>query len=62
MLSADHRYYKAHGFYDYPQKDWRKRLFNGLALLMKRIPMLSKRIERLLLKGRMRAYQQLVEG
>lgn len=62
VLSADHRYYKAHGFYDYPQKDWRKRLFNAVALLVKRIPMLSKRIERLLLKGRMRAYQQLVEG
>ncbi len=64
VLSADHRFYRDHGFYDYPQRDWRKRLFNAAVLLIKRIPIprLGRRVERLLLRGRMRAYEQLVEG
>ena len=28
FFKADHRYYKRHGFYDYPQKNWRERLQN----------------------------------
>jgi len=62
VLSADHRYYRAHGFYDYPQRDWRKRLFNAAALLLRRIPGMRRRMVGWLLEGRMRGYAQVMEG
>ncbi len=62
VLSADHRYYRDHGLYDYPQRAWTSRLFQSAVLLIKRIPGLGQRMTRLLMKGRMRSYRQLVEG
>lgn len=62
VLSADHRFYRDHGLYNFPQRAWSQRLFQAAVLLCKRIPLLKRRVERLLLGGRMRAYEQLLEN
>lgn len=38
IFQADHRYYKKSGFYDFPQKDWKMRLFNAYFMLRLSIP------------------------
>jgi len=36
FFQADHRYYKEHGFYDFPQKEYKTRLLNTVMLLLSR--------------------------
>jgi hypothetical protein len=43
IWQADHRHYKKHGKYDFPQKDLKFRLFNPIMLLLTRIPKFRKR-------------------
>ncbi len=51
ILSADHRFYRAHGFYDFPQYDLKKRLLMTLILWARRIPFVEKRLRRALRAG-----------
>ncbi|MBW2457287.1 MAG: flavodoxin family protein, partial [Deltaproteobacteria bacterium] len=63
LLSADHRYYRAHGLYDWPQtKRTGKWWFMTLALLIKRIPFLRRRADKLLLQGKMRSFHQMLQA
>ncbi len=50
MLTADHHFYRANGFYDFPQHNLRKRLFMGFILLCKKIPVLGKRLSKVMRK------------
>ncbi|HNT56516.1 MAG TPA: hypothetical protein PKL99_01445, partial [Syntrophales bacterium] len=38
VFQVDHRYYRKHGFYDFPHKKYRMRLKNSLMMLLTRIP------------------------
>lgn len=59
---ADHRYFKAHGSYDFPHRDWRSRLRNGLMLLLMKIPRIRGEVYRQRIKGEMvKALQKVVE-
>ena len=60
FMTADHRYYKAHGLYDFPQNRIAWRLFNGLVRLLKRLPLLGKRLSRAIMASRTRAYQRVL--
>jgi multimeric flavodoxin WrbA len=60
IMGADHRYYRAHGFYDFPQRKLGWQLFNTVVLLLKRIPFLRRRVQRALRDGRTRAYRRLL--
>ena len=42
----DHRYYKRHGLYDYPHKDWRLWLRKAKLGLVFRLPFIQERIRR----------------
>jgi len=42
---ADHRYFKKHGMYRFPQKDYRVRVRNALMTLLMSIPATRKSIE-----------------
>jgi len=42
LLQADHRYYKRHGMYDFPQKNIRARIFNEFVALITKIPVVKK--------------------
>ena len=41
---ADHRFYKQHGIYDFPQKDFRTRIQNGFMMFLSKIPKIRKEI------------------
>jgi len=41
---ADHRYYRRHGFYDFPQKDIGSQLRNLLLRILCRIPSIRRDI------------------
>jgi len=38
VFQADHRYYKKHGFYNFPQKNYKWRLINNTLVLLTKIP------------------------
>jgi len=54
VFQADHRYYKDHGMYDFPQKYYKWRLINGMLVLLTRIPVFRrefvKRIKKEMIK------------
>jgi multimeric flavodoxin WrbA len=50
---ADHRYYKQHGLYDFPQKKLGSRLFSSMMILLTKIPGMRKEIYVKRLKGEM---------
>ena len=58
VLSADHRFYRDHGLYDYPQSRWGKRLFMEAVLMSKRVPFLRDRAMMLLRKGHKLRYKK----
>ncbi|OPX38361.1 MAG: hypothetical protein B1H12_02680 [Desulfobacteraceae bacterium 4484_190.2] len=41
---ADHKLYRKHGFYDFPQKDYKSRLRNSIMMLLNKIPSMRKDI------------------
>ena len=42
VFQADNRFYKKHGMYDFPQKDFRTRIRNGVMILLTKIPAFKK--------------------
>lgn len=43
IWQADHRYYKKHGKYDFPQKDMKLRITNSIMMTLTRIPRFRKK-------------------
>ncbi|MFC1868652.1 hypothetical protein ACFL0H_11035 [Thermodesulfobacteriota bacterium] len=41
---ADHKFYRKHGLYDFPQKDYKRRLTNSIMMLLNEIPSMRKEI------------------
>jgi hypothetical protein len=41
---ADHQFYKKHGIYDFPQKDYKGRIVSQILLLLTKIPTMRKEI------------------
>ena len=41
---ADHKFYKQHGLYDFPQKDFKSRIKNTVMFLLAKIPSIRKEI------------------
>lgn len=42
VFQADHRYYKKHGMYNFPQKNYKWRMINSLLVLFTKIPKVRK--------------------
>jgi multimeric flavodoxin WrbA len=43
-FQADHRFYESHGFYDFPQRDYKARMMAALLRLLTKIPRIRKEI------------------
>ena len=43
-FQADHRFYRRHGLYDFPQKDYKSRITNSMLTLLTKIPSMRKEI------------------
>jgi len=42
VFQADHRYYKKHGYYDFPQKNYKWRLINNAMVMLTKIPVIRR--------------------
>ena len=61
VFQGDHRYYKQHGLYDFPQKKYMKRLVTSMMVLLTRIPFLRKRIRTELSEGMLRPFRKVLD-
>jgi len=61
-FQADHRFYKEHGLYDFPQRKYKSRLINSILILLTKIPAMRKEIYRKKIKEQMvRPLQKMLE-
>jgi multimeric flavodoxin WrbA/NAD(P)H-dependent FMN reductase len=61
IWQADHRYYKKHGKYDFPQKDLKMWIFNPVMLLLTKIPKFRKAFYKNITKFSSGRLKKLVE-
>ena len=61
VFQADYAFYKNHGMYDFPQKDYKMRARNAMMMLLTKIPMFKKEFVKRL-KGEMIKPHQKVLG
>ena len=61
FFQADHRFYKAHRLYDFPQKDLKARLLHVLGFVVMKIPALRRRFyTKEMIPGMVRGLQKVV--
>jgi multimeric flavodoxin WrbA/NAD(P)H-dependent FMN reductase len=61
VFQGDHHYYKKHGYYDFPHKDYRIRFRNVGAGRFLRIPPVKKWFQRNMKENMIRGYQKLLK-
>lgn len=61
VFQADHRYYKKHGLYDFPQKQIGMRLTNAVMMLATKIPKVRKGMQGALTKFMLMPYKKILE-
>ena len=61
VFQADHKYYKKHGLYDFPQKNLKIRFITGVAMLLTKVPPMRKLIRQKLRPGMITPYKRLFE-
>ncbi len=57
----DYRYYKRHGYYDFPQKDIKSRVQNSFMLFLIRFPKMKKNIQSQMAAYMIKPYKQILE-
>jgi multimeric flavodoxin WrbA len=60
-FQADHRFYKKHGVYDFPQNDYKTRIMGGIFVLLTRIPAFRKEYARRTKSEMVKPLQKIVE-
>jgi multimeric flavodoxin WrbA len=60
-FQADHRFYKKHGVYDFPQNDYKTRIMGGIFVLLTRIPAFRKEYARRTKAEMAKPLQKIVE-
>lgn len=61
VFQADHRYYKEHGFYDFPQREYKTRLLNTLGALVMKFKGFRERFYKKEIKpGMVRSFQKVL--
>jgi len=60
-FQADHRRYKKHGVYDFPQKDYKTRIIGGIFMLLTRLPAFRKEYARRTKAEMVKPLQKIVE-
>ncbi len=61
FMPADHRHYRSHGEYDFPQKNIRQRVINRVFLTLNSIPSMRKGLREGHKKGRVARYKKILE-
>jgi len=61
-FQADHRFYKTHGVYDFPQRDYKARMIATILMLLTKIPTMRKEIYRKRMREEMvKPFQKVVQ-
>jgi len=60
VFQSDHRYYKQHGYYDFPQKDFKTRRMNFFMMLMTKIPAFKKKFLKMIEKEMVKPLKNVV--
>jgi len=60
VFQADHRYYKRHGYYDFPQKDFKTRRTNMMMTFLTKIPPFRKKFLKVLEKEMVKPLKKVV--
>lgn len=61
IMPADHRFYRANGFYDFPQDQLGERLFNNVLYALRSVPFLKKKMSKAVRTGHTRALRKVLE-
>ncbi|MCG2790660.1 MAG: hypothetical protein L6305_02800 [Actinomycetia bacterium] len=61
IFQADHRFYKKHGFYDFPQKDFKSRLMNAFMIPITKIPAVRKKIPKVMNTMVSKRFKKIIE-
>jgi multimeric flavodoxin WrbA len=60
VFRKDHAYYRKHGFYDFPQKQWKVRLTNAFMTLLMKITPVRKQIQKDMAQHMAKPFQKVV--
>jgi len=61
VFQADHRYYKRHGFYDFPKRSALTRLKEGVMALLLKIPAFRREFRKRIKKGMVEPLADVLE-
>jgi multimeric flavodoxin WrbA len=61
VFQSDHRYYKEHGLYDFPQKNYRVRRMNAFMMLLTKIPSVRKKFLKTLTQEMVKPVKTIAE-
>ncbi len=62
VFQADHRYYKSHGLYDFPQKNYKVRRMNLIMTLLTKIPPFRKKFLKILKEQMVKPIKYIAEN
>jgi multimeric flavodoxin WrbA len=62
IFQADHRFYKKHRMYDYPQKDFTSRFRNIMMITLTKIPPIKRMFVRRIREEMVRPHRKIVDG
>ena len=61
VFVADHKYYKRNRLYDFPHKNWRKRIFTNVLYVAMRVPSFRRKVQRDMADYIVRPYEKVIE-
>jgi len=62
VFQADHKFYKKHRLYDFPQKDYKVRILNSIMMTITKIPFIRKEIPKRIKNEMLKPLQKVVEN
>lgn len=61
VFVADHKYYRKNGLYDFPQRNWQKRLRGTLMYLAMKLPFVRKKIQRNMADYMVKPFERVIK-
>ena len=61
ILQANHKFFKKHGIYNFPQKDFKMRIINAVMMLLTRIPVYRRKFSKNIEKDALRTVKKALE-
>ena len=62
IFQADHKFYKKHRLYDFPQKNYKVRIFNSIMMTITKIPFIRKKFTDRMKNGKIKPFQKVLKN